>query len=95
MNKRNLSPDDTARLRSLAITDHDFLLFVRSAAHLGYGRMLQIIAHEYYRGATEDSLCPPSGVLVVDTCLGLMSKRKQRDFIGGYTADPLFRKREF
>jgi hypothetical protein len=89
MDKRTLTSDDIARLRSLAITDHDFLLFVRSADHLGYGRMLQIIEHEWYRAAAERG-DPTSGVLVVDTCLGLMSQRKQQDWIAGYNGDPLF-----
>jgi hypothetical protein len=55
--------------------------------------MLQIVQREYYRAAVEDELCPASGVLVVNNCLGQLSIRDQSDWIAGYHSDPLFRKR--
>lgn len=93
MKKQTLPTDDIARLRELAITDNDFLLFVRSAAHLGYGRMLQIIEREWYRDALEKKH-PTSGVLVTERCLGFLSTRDHDDWVAGYTADPLFREGE-
>lgn len=92
MAKDDNSPEAIRKLRELAITERDFLTFVRAASHLGYGRMMQIVEREYYRAATEENLCPPSGVLVCDTALGLMTPTKQREFISGYEADGLFRK---
>lgn len=78
------------RMRQLAITDADFLAVVRSASHLGYGRMMQIVEREWYHAAAARGE-PTSGVLVTDTCLGLMSPKKQREFISGYACDPLFK----
>lgn len=91
MDKRKLGPADVRLLRELAVTDHDFLRFVRSASHLGYGRMMHIIEREWYRAAQEQGN-PTSGVLVVNTCLGLMPTEDQESFIAGYESDPLFGK---
>lgn len=71
--------------------ESEFLHHVRRLSHIGYGRMLRIVSHEYYRAAVKDGLCPPSGVLVPGTCVGLLPKDEQRDFVSGYEADTLFR----
>jgi hypothetical protein len=88
--KRELTPEQIRDLRELAITDHDFLAFVRSASHLGYGRMMQIVEREWYRAAQERG-DPVSGVLVVSGCLGFMSRKERQEFDQAYRSDPLFR----
>lgn len=90
--KRELTPEQIQTIRELSVTDRDFLAFVRNASHLGYGRMMQIIEREWYFSALRRGV-PTSGVLVVDTCLGLMPQEKQEEFIAGYYGDELFRDR--
>jgi len=58
--------------------DRRFLEMVRlfQSQGMGYGAMMQIIFYEYYRRATEENLCPVSGVLV-STCMGLLDEETQ------------------
>jgi hypothetical protein len=59
--------------------DREFLDFVKSHRHVGYGRMLQIISEEWYRAEKREGY-PVSGVLVANACLGFLSKSKQEAF---------------
>lgn len=72
--------------------DAAFVREIRRFSHIGYGRMLQLVSREWYRAASERG-DPTSGVLVDGTCLGLLSPKKQREYIAGYETDPQFRKR--
>lgn len=86
---RGLTDDQIRMIRELgAGGDAAFLREVRRFSHIGYGRMMQIIEREWFRAAQERG-DPTSGVLVVDTCLGLMTQADQDDWRSGYRADPL------
>jgi hypothetical protein len=59
--------------------EQHFLAYVRSHREIGYGRMMQMISHEWFRTCRREET-PTSGVLVANECLGLLSKDEQRLF---------------
>ena len=60
-----------------------FLEIVRRFRGIGYGRMLQIISHEWYRH-------DPNGAALADTCYALLGKKKQKAYIALAESDPIF-----
>lgn len=64
--------------------DAQFLAEVRRFKHLGYGRMMQIVSHEWYRS-------DKTGALVVGICYGLLKGRAQREAVDMAEGDVLFR----
>lgn len=60
-----------------------FLFCVRAFAAIGYGRMMQIISHEWYRH-------DPNGAQIATTCYGLLNGRDRRAYQELADADPLF-----
>lgn len=59
--------------------DREFLAYVQRHRVIGYGRMMQIISHEWYRECRRND-DPVSGVLVASECLGMLPKHKQDAF---------------
>jgi len=66
------------------MSEEQFLAFIRANKHLGYGRMMQIISHEWWRH-------DPHGALSVGDCYALIkpsSEKQASDFEARH--DPLF-----
>lgn len=59
--------------------DRGFLSFVKAHRSMGYGRMLQIVSHEWYRECKRRG-DPVGGVLVANACLGFLTKKEQETF---------------
>lgn len=66
--------------------EQEFLEYVRRNKHLGYGRMMQIISHEWHEHH-------PLGAHVTTECVGTLSDKKRREYEAVKAGDPLFRKR--
>lgn len=60
-----------------------FLILVRLLKHIGYGRMQQIISHEWYR---HDA----AGAALANTCYGLLPIDERRAYAQLAESDPLF-----
>lgn len=60
-----------------------FLTIVRSMKAIGYGRMMQIISHEWYR-------YDPNGAAVANTCYGLLDEKERKAYRSLADRDPLF-----
>jgi len=54
--------------------DKEFLSYVKAHKHIGYGRMMQIISHEWYQEHGE-------GAFVSNTCFAFLSDAEQRAFL--------------
>jgi hypothetical protein len=72
------------RLQYYGDLEHYFLAFVRSHAQIGYGRMMQIISHEWYRH-------DPDGAGLANTAYGLLEGDEARAYRSLAERDPLFR----
>lgn len=60
--------------------DRAFLDFVQQNRSVGYGRMMQIVSHEWYRDFRRTG-GPVSGVLIVNACLGSLPPDEQEEFM--------------
>ncbi len=65
--------------------DRTFLEVVRRMRHIGYGRMMQIIAHEWF---SKDR----NGVQIANTTFNQLTPIEQAGFEALYQQDPLFAK---
>lgn len=66
------------------MTEAQFLALARDAASsLGFGRMMQIISHLWYRS-------DPIGAQTIGRCYAQLPARQQRDALALAEADPLF-----
>jgi hypothetical protein len=61
--------------------DREFLDYVKAHRDLGYGRMMQIISHEWYRQAQRDRPSMEGGAFVANTCFAFLSEKEQRAFL--------------
>ena len=61
-----------------------FLFCVRAFKDLGYGRMMQIISHEWYR-------YDPNGAALANTCYGLLEGKDRAAYQALADTDPLFK----
>lgn len=64
--------------------EQEFLDFVRQHHKIGYGRMMQIISHEWHR---VDDI----GAMVVGTCVGLLPHDEYMAYLSTKESDPLFK----
>lgn len=67
--------------------NHDeriFLSLVRTMKHIGYGRMMQIISHEWFRH-------DPTGALITGTCYGLLGEKLREAYEDLAKGDRLFK----
>lgn len=65
------------------LEERQFLAFVRAHKEIGYGRMMQIISHEWYRH-------DPSGAALANTCFGLLEGEERRAYEELAKSDPIF-----
>ena len=70
-----MNPDDAERA---------FLFAVRTFAPIGYGRMMQIISHEWFR---KDRM----GAKLANTAYGLLPKNEREAYSRLAERDPVFR----
>jgi hypothetical protein len=77
-------------MQKLELEERAFLAAVRAFEHIGYGRMQQIVEREWYRFATQDDLCRPSAVKIVNTMIGQLTDEERVRWMSGYRADPIF-----
>lgn len=66
------------------INERAFLYIVRSLKDIGYGRMMQIISHEWFRH-------DPIGAALANTCYGLLNKKERIAYETLAHNDPLFK----
>lgn len=67
------------------MTELQFLAIIRAGARsLGFGRMMQIVSHAWYRS-------DPIGAQTIGRCYAQLPARQQRDALALAEADPLFR----
>jgi hypothetical protein len=64
-------------------TERAFLFCIRAFADIGYGRMMQIISHEWYRH-------DPNGAALANTCYGLLDGKERKAYQSLADHDPLF-----
>jgi hypothetical protein len=55
-----------------------FLTYIKNNRSMGYGRMLQMVTHEWVRDCRRRG-DPTSGVLVANTCLGFLPKDERQE----------------
>ena len=62
------------------LDDHEklFLTYIKNNRSLGYGRMMQMISHEWIRDCWRRG-DPTSGVLITNECLGFLDKTEQEE----------------
>lgn len=60
-----------------------FLIYVQLFKNIGYGRMQQIISHEWYRH-------DPIGAALANTCYGLLDPPERQAYEDLAKNDPLF-----
>lgn len=60
-----------------------FLATLRTLTNIGYGRMIQIVSHEWYRH-------DPDGALLANTCYGLLDGDERAAYEGIAKGDRLF-----
>ena len=66
-----------------------FLEFVRANKQIGYGRMMQIISHEWYR-AYEGDRAVQLGVFDGGRCVGMLPKEDRELYELTCRSDPVF-----
>lgn len=64
-------------------SDRAFLFCVRAFKDIGYGRMMQIISHEWFRH-------DPIGAAVANTCYGLLNGDERHAYQSLAETDPIF-----
>lgn len=90
MSDIQLTDDEAKFIEAVYLTvDHFFLEFVRANKKIGYGRMMQIISHEWYHATQGD--WQQAFVQVPSTNLGLMDKEECELYEHNFQIDPLFK----
>lgn len=69
----------------LYAADRRFVAYVRANAHIGYGRMLQLIQREWMRQAAN-----PGDAHMVRGCVGLLARPRYREELRGAIEDAAF-----
>lgn len=61
--------------------DREFLAYVKAHKHLGYGRMMQIIANAWYRDLLREHPGMEGGAFAGATPFALLPEKEQRAFL--------------
>jgi hypothetical protein len=61
--------------------ERQFLAYVKEQREIGFGRMMQIIGHEWYRMLQREYPGLEGGAFACSTCFALLPEKEQRAFL--------------
>jgi hypothetical protein len=69
--------------------ERQFLAYIKAHRQIGYGRMMQMVSHEWYRAAERD--IPGTGAIahIANTCFGLLPERDQQAWLALLEAEEM------